>query len=344
MLDTIFIIANEEYFLSLSGGSNDIKSDIHTLKKIYINVNLIKLSPSLYNKNIDRIRRGIDHLFFSGFLSFERFFTFVNPIDYKKNLRITNVKDLHFFRELRHEMLTNKGVGSHKNIMERELSVYKYSHLVLSYSNEEIRLLNSINSGINARKHFYFNPEFFPSQRFNFNNKLIFIGNFQHEPNIDSIMYFDRTYTFNPYEFEFKIYGQFAFERLKGILINNKYSIIGQVKDSIECYSQGGLFVSPIRFGGGVKIKIIEAALSQIPIVASKESVEGLDLVADESYIPLINNDFFQKTLFMFKSQDDYFKKIAAAGHRKIKKISNEETVYMSLSANINELSSYYIS
>lgn len=337
MLDRLFLIANEEYLSSQSGGGNDIKSDLYALQKIFKEVHIIALERKQKNDAIKNINKGVDCLFFSGFLSFERFFSQTNPIDFRKNLRITNIKDLHFFRELRVEMLTRVNSGNHKKIMDREMTVYKYSDVVLSYSDDEIRLISTLDNNINIQKHYYYNPHFPKNNKFKFNKNLIFIGNFEHGPNLDGIVSFDGKYEFNPDDFTFKIYGQHAIEKLRTIKLRNEFNIIGEINDPLECYSEGGLFISPIRFGGGIKIKIIEAALSKLPIVATPESVEGLNLIPGESYIPLTDNANFQKTLNLFKVKDPSIKKIADAGFNAISKISNEQLVHENLHALFNQ-------
>jgi len=338
MPDKVFLISNEEYLSSQSGGGNDIKSDTHALQNIFSKVEILSLPKNKTSKEIHSIKKGYDYLFFSGFLSFERFFSQVNPIEYRENPRITNIKDLHFFRELRSEMLEGKNTGDHKIIMERELTAYKYSDLVLSYSDDEIRLTNKIEKKINIKKHYYFNPNFEIKNEFKFNRNLIFIGNFEHKPNLDAILSFDKKYHFNQNNFNFKIFGQNSKEKLNNIKTNNSYEIVGAINNANECYSEGGLFISPIRFGGGIKIKIIEAALSKLPIIATAESVEGLNLVAHESYIPLIDNTSFQNILENFQSNNPHIKKIADAGFTAISNISNERLVYENLHALIHQI------
>ena len=338
MLDKVFLIANEEYLLSQSGGGNDIKSDVHALQHIFSKIEILSLPKDKLSKEINTIKKGRDYIFFSGFLSFERFFSQVKPVEYRENPRITNIKDLHFFRELRLEMLERKNTGDHKIIMERELTACKYSDLVLSYSDDEIKLTNKLNKNINIRKHFYYNPNFQLKNEFKFNRNLVFIGNFEHKPNLDAILSFDNKFLFDSNIFKFKIFGQNSKEKLNNIKTNNTYEIIGEVNNSDECYSEGGLFISPIRFGGGIKIKIIEAALSKLPIIATAESVEGLNLIAHESYIPLLDNISFQNTLKNFQLNDPQLKRIASAGFNAISKISNERLVYENLHALINQI------
>jgi len=45
------------------------------------------------------------------------------------------------------------------------------------------------------------------------------------------------------------------------------------------------MFVAPLRFGGGSKLKVMEAMASSLPVVATPEAVSGLDLEEGEGYV-----------------------------------------------------------
>ncbi|MGI9522093.1 MAG: glycosyltransferase [Hyphomicrobiaceae bacterium] len=63
----------------------------------------------------------------------------------------------------------------------------------------------------------------------------------------------------------------------------------GFVEDLFDLYSQADIFVAPLRAGGGSRIKLLEAFMCAVPVVASPSAASGLDvnhlehlLVADE--------------------------------------------------------------
>ena len=102
---------------------------------------------------------------------------------------------------------------------------------------------------------------------------------------------------------------------------------MGCVDISTDIYKKGGVFLSPIRYGSGIKIKIIEAALSHLPIIATPESLEGLGLVKNESVLvyesseELANILEFVNDCTINKKNDLY--EIANAGFNSIYKITN---------------------
>jgi hypothetical protein len=322
----MIFFANEEYLATDSGGANDIKSDLNALINIFDKVIFcsIKRGESI---NLKSLIQESDYLYFSGFLSYERLNNQSNIKDFIRNIKIINSKDLHFFRELRRDMLDfNRKI--HKGVMERELYVYSIADLVLFYTDEEINLATRLNSKINAKKSYYYNSNFKLNNKFAYNNNLIFIGNFEHYPNVDAIMHFDLNYHLPKDLFTFEIYGKNS-NLLLQKLVNpkNNYVVIGEIVNSDQCYKRGGLFISPIRYGGGIKIKIVEAALSHVPIVATKESVEGLGLIPNYSYIELNENIQFQRMLIDFNNNLEYFRTIASNAYETINKLSNKSIV-----------------
>jgi len=60
----------------------------------------------------------------------------------------------------------------------------------------------------------------------------------------------------------------------------NAVQILGDVENMNEVWKQAGVFVCPLRWGAGSRLKLLEAAAVGVPIVASGFSAEGLALAA----------------------------------------------------------------
>jgi glycosyltransferase involved in cell wall biosynthesis len=111
-------------------------------------------------------------------------------------------------------------------------------------------------------------------------DSLLFIGNFQHRPNYEGLEYFCR-----------KILPKIRARR-PGVTLtvvgagsegNGERSIagegirlLGQVRDIREPLGKFSVFVCPIRTGAGVRVKILEAFASGIPVVSTTLGAEGL--------------------------------------------------------------------
>jgi glycosyltransferase involved in cell wall biosynthesis len=325
----IYFFVNEEYWGSQSGGGNDVISDLHALKQIFRDITIIKLVKNIiFNNNLIDLSNPKKTVFIiSGFLTYERLFASINENTVHDILKIINIKDLHFLRELRHEMLL-KDKRNHGDVMSREINIYKKCNLVLSYSDDEVKLLKKIDPTINAYKHYYYNPNFIPIfTGFRYNRKLIFVGNFEHSPNIDAVRFLQKISNDIPKDIEILIYGSKSKQVLTSLNLSNSFQVMGEIDNIADAYAQGGIFISPLRFGGGVKIKIIEAALSGLPIIATQESVEGLPLIEGKSYIKLKTTEDFINTVIQFKNQDALFKHLSLDAFNRIEKISNEQLI-----------------
>jgi GT2 family glycosyltransferase len=111
---------------------------------------------------------------------------------------------------------------------------------------------------------------------------LIFVGGFLHSPNKDAVLWF--------YQYVYpKIVGKFQDiiwhivgsnipdEIMKLESKNIKIEGFLSDEDLYSLYQKCRIAIIPLRFGAGVKGKIIEAAYNQIPIVTTTIGGEGLD-------------------------------------------------------------------
>jgi glycosyltransferase involved in cell wall biosynthesis len=77
--------------------------------------------------------------------------------------------------------------------------------------------------------------------------------------------------------FTFLVVGPVSRRMTEGHLIAT-----GRVSDISACFRAADMFVCPVRFGGGTKIKLLEALAAGLPTVASEESIHGLDVRNEE--------------------------------------------------------------
>lgn len=111
-------------------------------------------------------------------------------------------------------------------------------------------------------------------------NELCFIGNFNWFPNVEGINWFiDNVFSTLQNEYPtltLHIAGFGSKETLhtytkKGIII---YGAIDDVSTFIQTH---GIFISPIFYGSGIKIKVLEAMNASVPVVLSQKSAEGIN-------------------------------------------------------------------
>ncbi|MEN3044325.1 MAG: glycosyltransferase family 4 protein [Candidatus Hydrothermales bacterium] len=140
-------------------------------------------------------------------------------------------------------------------------------------------------------------------------NYLLFVGKMDYAPNPDAVFYFVKKIF--PYvrekfpEIEFWIVGSNVREDLKGILGKEKnVKVWGAVDDLETFYKRAIIFVSPLRFGTGIKVKLLEAMQFGAPIVTTPKGAEGIG-VEDGKHLLIAKDekDFARKIIRLLEDK-----------------------------------------
>ena len=111
---------------------------------------------------------------------------------------------------------------------------------------------------------------------------ILFVGGFKHVPNVDAVLWFAKEIYPNLLkkypDMVWHIVGSSAPEEICELASEN-IVLEGFVTDEelAELYQKCRLVVVPLRYGAGVKGKIVEAAYYQIPVVTTSVGGEGID-------------------------------------------------------------------
>jgi glycosyltransferase involved in cell wall biosynthesis len=137
---------------------------------------------------------------------------------------------------------------------------------------------------------------------------LLFVGGFGHDPNVDAVNWFlsdifPKLKKSIP-DLKFHIVGSNPPEQIYNL---NSESIIvhGYVADSVlkSLYESCRIVVAPLRYGAGVKGKIIEAIYHRCPVVTTSIGAEGID--NSFSLLTIADNasSFYQEVLNLYTDE-----------------------------------------
>ena len=252
---------------------------------------------------------------------------YIDFIKEKTNIKVIYYgHDLHFLRERREYELTGdverKNASAYWKSME--LDLMRKASISYYPSNVEVDYIHTFDKRINAKAITAYVFEKFGNIDYNpdIREGVLFVGGFSHPPNADALKYFldnmwDEIYA--QIKAPFYIVGSNATDEIKA-LHNEAKGIIfkGFVSEEElkELYEKVRLVVVPLRYGAGVKGKVIEALYYNDPVITTSVGAEGIDnsynqmLVADEpgdfveKCVKLYNDKEALKT--MSKAADDY--------------------------------------
>ena len=151
---------------------------------------------------------------------------------------------------------------------------------------------------------------------------MIFVGGFNHQPNQDAVFWFmDEIYPKIIAEIPdlmFYIVGSRPTEKVKA-LANDKVVVTGYVSDEEleKLYSKARVNVIPLRYGAGVKGKVVETLAFGVPAVTTPIGAEGLPDV--ERCLDVVEEpEEYAARVLRYLRDDDYWVEHAKLGQQYI--------------------------
>ncbi|MEJ1221936.1 glycosyltransferase [Sediminicola sp. 1XM1-17] len=261
------------------------------LKSMGIMPEQILLNDSGFDQFIRKI--DPDLVLFDRFLTEEQFGWRVAK-QCPNALRVLDTEDLHSLRSVRLEAKKNKVLPSidtwkQAEITKREMASIYRSDLSLIISSYEMELLvNEINVAQDLLMHLPFMLDTIHKEvqskwlPFGDRKDFICIGNGKHAPNIDAIRWLkdeiwpqirQQLPTVN-----LRIYGAYLPERV--LQLNQPkegFLVMGRAEDAKEVVGKARVSLAPLRFGAGIKGKLVDAMLCGTPSVSTDIGAEGMN-------------------------------------------------------------------
>lgn len=256
-------------------------------KDLGIETNSIEINNSSFDSFIKQLNP--DCILFDRFITEEQFGWRVAEIC-PAAMRIIDTEDLHCLRAARQQAF-KEGNEFEKSYLindtaKREIASILRSDLSLIISTAEMELLQSFFKVDKSLLHYI--P--FLLEEIDINVKLksfeqrehfISIGNFLHEPNWNAVLYLkENIWPLIRKQLpsaEMQVYGAYPSQKVEQ-LHNAKegFLIKGRAEDAKEVMSNAKVCLAPLRFGAGLKGKLIEAMQCGTPSVTTKIGAEGM--------------------------------------------------------------------
>ena len=288
MMQIISLFLEQEYKITFACTAL-VSEKSEALTNHGINSIAIKLNDESFNEFIEDLNPSI--VLFDRYITEEQFGWRVSEIC-PDALRILDTEDLHFLRKAREEAVKKgipvKDANLFSDIAKREIASIYRCDLSLIISEFEMELLKGTFKISNSI--LYYLPflikrlsenetEYLPS--FQDRDHFITIGNLLHAPNVDSVLYLKkeiwpeiRKQLPNA---ELHIYGAYAPQRIQELHDSkNGFLIKGWAKEVSEVMKNAKICLAPLRFGAGLKGKLMDAMIYGTPFVTTAIGAEGM--------------------------------------------------------------------
>ncbi len=252
-----------------------------------------KVSIELNNSNFDTFVRDLNPniVLFDRFMVEEQFGWRVVK-ECPNALRILDTEDLHSLRSARQIALKEKRTFSTTDLFsdtsKREVASILRCDLTLIISTYEMQILTEIfkvDSTLLLYLPFFLNPisdeEISTKKTFEERNDFAFIGNFLHEPNWDAVKFLKETiWPLVKKELpdsKINIYGAYPSQKVTQLHNEKKGFIIkGRAKSATEVIENARVTIVPLRFGAGIKGKLVEAMRCGTPSITTSIGAESM--------------------------------------------------------------------
>ncbi len=271
------------------------------------------------------------------------------------SIRILNTEDLHFLRKTRQKFVkeTNQIANDtsildfHNDETMRELASIYRSDLTIMISPEEVKLLQQemqVPSDLLTYLPIFCEPQQYQEKSISDRKDFLFIGNMLHEPNVDAVkILVDQCWPLIQQKCKnanLIIAGAYPTQQI--LQLNNpqkNIKVVGHHNDLEELYKTIRISLIPLRFGAGIKGKVLESLEFGVPFVSTSIGTEGLFF--NENWEECVSNnwvDFSEKAISLY---DDNMKwhKLQKLGEDHLKNYFLQSKFELSFLSEIDYLS-----
>lgn len=254
-------------------------------------------------------------------------------------LKVLDTEDLHCLRRSR-EKAFKDGIEFDSDMLlnndtsKREIASILRCDLSLIISSFEMSILTNV-FRIDENLLLYL-PFLLEKERakntpfFSERKHFITIGNFLHPPNWDSVQYLKKEIWHlirkQLPEAQMHVYGSYTSEKVSQL--NNEkegFLIKGRAENVIEVMSNAKICLAPLRFGAGLKGKLIDAMENGTTSVTTSIGAEGMQNGLDwNGFVSNDSKEFAQKSVDLYQDEK-LWNESSKQGYELLKQFSKEE-------------------
>ena len=262
------------------------------------------------------------------------------------NIRlIYDTVDLHYLRLKRETELTNNNnIDSMREwirMQSRELKAAHEADLTITITDSEGEILQEQqvdNLAVVPNIHSVYQGE---KPSFKKRKGLLFIGSYNHPPNVDAVQWLVKeimpiVWQQIP-ELTITLLGSNVKEEVIALESDSRVKVTGYIEDITPYFLHSRVFVSPLRYGAGMKGKIGQSLEYGLPIVSTNIGIEGMNLTHETNILEANHNvDFAEQTIRLYQDEN-LWHKLANNSHDAIAFLTPKK-IQQKLSSLLNNL------
>lgn len=274
----------------------------------------------------------IDYIFMNRPHITEKYIDFVKEKMHAKIIYYGH--DLHFLRLTREYEMTGdeyKRMEAVK-LKKSEFEIFNKADVIYYPSYVEVDMIHSVNPDLYAKAivPYVFDTFTDYNRKSSENLGILFVGGFAHAPNVDAVEWFIKEIypTIREKNIPFIIAGSHPPDSIVN-LADDMINVKGYVSDEElhKLYHTCKMVVVPLRYGAGIKGKVVEAIYQGIPVVTTSVGAEGIEKA--ESILAIEDDaQLFADKVIELYSDDEKLDIISGKMQEYIKKYNSVEAAW----------------
>ncbi|MGU7773632.1 methyltransferase domain-containing protein [Burkholderia sp. MR1-5-21] len=253
--------------------------------------------------------------------------------------------DLHYLREERAAIHDRSAEALEEALMLRrtEVQTVREADATIVVSRLEHDLLNELVPRANVHRIPIPRLPTRSARTFSERSGVVFVGGFAHRPNIDAVKFLVEDIwpivRRSQPTAELRIVGSSVTDYVRSL--DNPamgVKIVGFVENLGDVLDVARVSVAPLRFGAGIKGKVVSSLLHGLPCVLSKIASEGMGLVADEQVLEGEGAEEIAAAIVRLLEDPQLWQRVADAGFAAAVAEYSVETVADRLSALLDSI------
>lgn len=313
MLQLIRFFKSEKYIVEYASITS--KSEFSfDLSSLGITQHAIQINDSSFDELLLQINPNI--VLFDRFMVEEQFGWRVSNV-LPNAIKILDTEDLHGLRHARHEAIKKntsfETLNYNSDVAKREIASIFRCDLSLMVSDYEMNLLQIVFQV--PKSILFYLPiwiENLTSEKPDFQTKqdFVFIGNFYHEPNWDSVLVLKNEIWPKLKELlptsKLNIYGAYPTQKVHQLHNpKERFFIHGRAESAEEVIRSARVLLAPIRFGAGIKGKLLECMEYGTPSGTTSIGAEAMqDNLPWNGFVTYDYSDFIDKAVELYSNQE----------------------------------------
>ncbi|MEZ5796719.1 MAG: glycosyltransferase [Paracoccaceae bacterium] len=229
--------------------------------------------------------------------------------------------DLHFLREERARQVDNPNVAERNSSSEvtrrAELAIIGQSDVTVVHSHYEAELLAEFVPGVPVVVFPWVYEQRGAGKPWAERRDIVFLGGYRHYPNVDAVLHYARDIAplvdQHLHGAVFRAIGSNPTPEMQA-LAGPRLAIEGFVEDLEPVLASARVMLVPLRYGAGLKGKIVTAMAHGLPIVTTSVGAEGMGLTDGQDVLIADTPEAMTEAIVRLYTNADLWRRLSRAG------------------------------